>query len=518
MTRAPVAHAPRRAARLRGLLGGSLITALVLGSMPARADTMEQALIAAYANNPTLAAARADLRAVDENVPIQRAFGRPSINASASITEFLKQAQTNFINPDRAVNAGVDLSVPLYQGGAVRNGVRAAQERVAAGRADLRSTESVIFSQVVAAYMDVIGNEAIVSLSANQVEVLEINLQATSDRFEIGDLTRTDVAQSESRLALARGDLAEAQANLVGARERYVQLVGLAPTNLQPPPPLANLPAYVDDAVDTAVQNNPDVIAAVERAQAAGFDIRVVGADRLPRVDAFSQGSYQNFLGTLGPTGAEQTATTAQAGLRLTVPLFQGGLVAARRRQAQAQAASFLENAVAVERDVVQQARSAFTNWRAALAVIESSQVAVEAAELSLEGVQAENTVGNRTVLDILDAQRELLIAQVDLVSARRNAYVAAFTLLAAMGRAEARDLGLADDVPFYDPADNYERVAGKWWDWDSDPDPVVQSPRTVDIPAQSADVPTEDQAGSGAQEILEDTNKGEQPAVVPQP
>ncbi|WP_121116227.1 TolC family outer membrane protein [Croceibacterium ferulae] len=490
--------------------------------MPARADTLEQALIAAYTNNPTLNAARADQRAVDENVAIQRSFGRPSVNASVTITEFLKQAQTNFVNPDRAVNGGLDLAVPLFQGGAVRNGIRAAQERVAAGRADLRSTESVVFSQVVTAYMDVIGNEAIVALSANQVEVLEINLQATSDRFEIGDLTRTDVAQSESRLAVAQGDLENARANLVSARERYIQLVGLAPTDLQPPPPLADLPALVDDAVDVAVQNNPDVIAAIERAEAAGFDIRVVSADRLPRVDAFTQGGYQNFLGTLGSIPGEQEAqqsnTSLQAGLRLTVPLYQGGLAAARRRQSQAQAASALENAVAIERDVVQQARSAFSNWRAALAVIESSQVAVEAAELSLEGVQAENTVGNRTILDILDAQRELLIAQVDLVSARRNAYVAAFTLLAAMGRAEARDLGLADDVPFYDPADNYERVAGKWWDWDTDPDPVVQSPRTVDIPAQSADVPTEDQPGSGAQEILEDTNKGEQPAVVPQP
>ncbi|WP_081996277.1 TolC family outer membrane protein [Croceibacterium mercuriale] len=511
-----------RAVRLRGLAGGSLALALVLGGPPARADTLEQALIAAYTNNPTLNAARADQRAVDENVPIQRSAGRPTVNGTVTLIEFLKQAQVNFIAPERALNAGLDLAVPLYQGGAVRNGIRAAQERVAAGRADLRSTESVIFSQVVTAYMDVIGNEAIASLSANQVEVLEINLQATSDRFEIGDLTRTDVAQSESRLAIARGDLENARANLVGARERYIQLVGLAPTDLQPPPPLANLPLVVDDAVDVAVQNNPDVIAAIERAEAAGFDIRVAGAGRLPRLDAFTQGSYQNFLGTLGSvpgTGSSnQVATDLQAGVRLTLPLYQGGQFAAQRRQAQAQAASTLENAVAIERDVVQQTRSAFTSWRAALAVIESSQVAVDAAELSLEGVQAENTVGNRTILDILDAQRELLIAQVDLVTARRNAYVAAFTLLAAMGRAEARDLGLADDVPFYDPAANYERVQGKWWDWDTDPNPTVQSPRTVDIPAQAADVPTEDQAGSGAQDILEDTKAGEQPAVAPQP
>ncbi|WP_347304515.1 TolC family outer membrane protein [Croceibacterium sp. TMG7-5b_MA50] len=496
-------------------LAPAALGALALLASPAAADTLEQALIAAYQNNPVLEGARADLRATDENVPIQRAFGRPNVSSDVTYTEILKQAQTNFINPDRSVNAGVSLSVPLYRGGAVRNGIRAAQERVAAGRADLRATESAIFNQVVAAYMDVIGQEAIVALSRNQVEVLEVNLQATSDRFEIGDLTRTDVAQSESRLALARSDLAESQAALVGARERYVQLVGQAPITLEPPPPLPGLPANVDDAVDYAVTHNPDILASIERAQAAGYDIRVAGADRLPQVDAFTQGGYQNYLGTLGSIPGEasnpQTVTSAQAGVRLTLPLFQGGLVAAQRRQAQAQASSALENAVAIERDVVQQVRSAFTNWQAALAVIESSQVAVEAAELSLEGVQAENTVGNRTILDILDTQRDLQIAQVDLVSARRNAYVAAFTLLAAMGRAEARDLGLDGEVPLYDPAANYERVAGKWWDWDNDPDPVVQTSGTVDIPAQDAEIPTEEQPGTGANQILEDTQPVQQ-------
>ena len=183
-----------------------------------------------------------------------------------------------------------------------------------------------------------------------------------------------------------------------------------------------------------------------------------------------------------------------QGGLRLSLPLFQGGQVAARQRQAQAQAAATLEQVVATERDVVAQIRSAFSSWQAAMAIIASSQTAVDAAELSLEGVRAENTVGNRTILDILDAQQELLRAQVQLVTARRNAYVAGFSLLAAMGRAEARDLGLEGDVALYDPVENYERVRGNIWDWSRDPDPEVQSTRTVHVPPQDGAIPADRQ------------------------
>jgi outer membrane protein len=203
-----------------------------------------------------------------------------------------------------------------------------------------------------------------------------------------------------------------------------------------------------------------------------------------------------DYLGTLGsvPGAAapEQRQFSAQAGLRATIPLFQGGRPAAQERQAQARASAALENIIAAERDVISTTRSAFANWQASLAIIESNQAAVAAAELGLEGVRAENTVGNRTILDILDAQQELFRAQVQLVTARRNAYVAGFNLLAAMGHAEARDLGLDEFGPLYDPTDNYDRVRGNIWDWTMDPNPVTQSTRTVDIPAQDADIPAQ--------------------------
>ena len=479
----------RAAFRLATALAGAGLLA-----SPAMADTLKEALTQAYYDNPTLEAARAQQRATDENVVIQRAAGLPSLDSTGGFTEFIQQGGNTFTAPGRQATANINLGVPLYQGGAVKNGIRAAENRVEAGRADLRGTESAIFTQVVSAYMNVILNEALVSLSANNVEVLAINLEATSDRFEIGDLTRTDVAQSESRLALARGDLRSARANLVSAREDYIALIGEAPTNLQPPPPLPGLPGSPDEAVDVALDNNPDLIAARERAEAAGFDIEVAGAGRLPRLEVVGGPGYTNYLGSLGTvpgagTVADQDSLAIQAGLRFTLPFFQGGRVAAQQRQATAQAQAALEQVIATERDIIAQVRAAYSSWRAANAIIASSQAAVDAAALSLEGVRAENTVGNRTVLDILDAQQELLRAQVQLVTARRNAYVAGFSLLAAMGRAEARDLGLGEEGTLYDPIDNYDRVRDIIWDWQRDPDPMATSSRTVDIPAADGEV-----------------------------
>ncbi|TIX49128.1 TolC family outer membrane protein [Alteraurantiacibacter aquimixticola] len=471
----------------------ALLTCACMIAAPASAETLKDALWQAYTSNPQLEAARAQLRATDENVPIQRSSGLPSLTTSSTLTEFLKSSSTSFTSPERQLSANVDLGVPIYSGGSVRNGIRAAENRVEAGRADLRGSESALFSQVVAAYMDVIRNEAVVGLSSNNVDVLVINLEATTDRFEIGDLTRTDVAQSASRLALARSDFRSAQANLVSARENYIALVGSAPDDLQPPPPLPGLPTSPDDAVNVALEYNPDLIAARERAEASGYEIEVAGAGRQPRLEAFASGGYQNYLGTLdsipGTASASQTSTSAQAGLRLSLPIFQGGRVSAQQRQAQAQSSAALEQVIGTERNVIAQVRAAYSSWRAANAIIASTQAAVDAAELSLEGVRAENSIGNRQILDVLNAEQELLAARVQLVTARRNEYVAGFTLLAAMGRAEARDLGLDSEGPLYDPVANYDRSRDILLDWQSDPDPVATSTRTVDIPAQDGEV-----------------------------
>ena len=471
-------------------LAGMALGALALSSQ-AQAETLQGALAKAYENNPTLTAARAGQRANDENVPIQKASGLPSVGASVDYQENLVIPGNSFVAPGRVLSAGSQLSVPIYQGGAMRNAVKAAEYRVEAGQSDLRATEASIFSQVVGAYMDVIRDQAIVQLNQKNVAVLKTNLQASSDRFEIGDLTRTDVAQSQARLALAEGDLRGAEANLIRSRENYVKLVGDAPIDLQPPPALPNLPQSVEDAVAIALNNNPDIEAANQRINASRADIGAARAARMPKLSATLGGGYNNNLHSIpaGNTVAENTTKSAAAGLSLTLPIFQGGRPSAQVRQAQSRSSQAIETYVATERDVIAQTRGAYAAWQANERVIAATEQAVGANALSLEGVRAENSVGTRSILDILNAEQEYLNAQVQLVSAKRNSYVAAFSVLAAMGKAEARDLGIEGGA-LYDPAVNYRRVRGQIWDWADDPKPQQQATDTRSIPAADASVP----------------------------
>jgi outer membrane protein len=470
----------------------SVSLAAVALAMPASAETLREALAKTYTTNPTLNGARAGQRATDETVPLARANGLPDVTLSGAYTENLKTSSNNFNSPTRLASTQLNVSVPLYSGGAVRNSVRGAQARIKAGQADLRGTESDIFTATVSAYMDVLRDEAIVGLNQKQVRVLQTNLEATKDRFDVGDLTRTDIAQSEARLATAQSQLEGTEAQLITSRERYVQLVGSEPGRLEQPPSLPNLPDSVGGAVEKALADNPDIIAIKNNTDASRFDIKVARASRLPTVQAVGTGSYVNYLNSLGSSfpgvAISQSQTSASAGFQARMPLYQGGQPAAQIRQAQARSGQIMERAIEVERAIIAQTRSAYASWVASNAVIASSQKAVAANTLSLEGVRAENSVGNRSILDILNAEQELLQSQVQLVSARRNAYVAGFALLAAMGQAEAQDLGL-DGGPLYDPQVNYDRVRGKAWDWDNDPDPVVQSTRTVDTPAQNPSV-----------------------------
>lgn len=469
-----------------------LLAGIALAAVPALADDLRGALTLAYNTNPTLEAARAQQRAVDAGVPIARAAALPSLSGTATFSEFAKLATPSVTSPDRSFDAGATLSLPLYAGGAIRNSVRAAKTRVEAGRADLRAAESGVFGQTVAAYMDVLLGQRVVALNRNQVDVLKVNLQATRDRFEIGDLTRTDVAQSQARLSLAQGQARSAEASLTATRERYIQVVGKEPVDLQPPPPLPGLPDSAEQAMQTALDSNPDLLAARQRSKAAGFDSDAAGAGRLPKLSLFTSGNYTDYMGTNGGAASgvtKQGFSSATAGLRATIPLFQGGLPAAQKRQAEAREGATLEQEIGIERQVIAGVRAAYASWRATSEITATTQAAVDAATLSLEGVRAENTVGNRTILDILNAEQELLNAQVQLETARRNAYVAGFNLLAAMGKAEARDLGL-DGGTLYDPAVNYERVSDNVFDWANDPAPKAQATRTVDSKPQDGSVP----------------------------
>lgn len=470
---------------VRKFFTASLIAALMAGT--ASADTLREALVSAYQTNPTLMGQRETLKATDANVAIAKAAGRPQVSGTLGLNRNLSRSGIliDSTQTGPVVSGGLDLSYPLFNGGAVKNNVRAAKTRVEAGRATLRAVEGDVFTQAVTAYMDVIRDRAIVELNQNNVKVLETNLQATRDRFQIGDLTRTDVAQSEARLQLGRAQLATAEGTATASEARYRQVIGHQAGQLAAPPPLPPLPTMADEAVRIALSSNPDLVAISREAIAAGYDVRVAEAGRLPTLSGDLSATYINIINGTGTdpfTGKSNPSkgTTATIGLNARVPFFQGGLPAGRTRESQALEGQTLERVVETERAVVQATRAAFANYQAAQQTIQAQTVAVQANELALEGNKAEQSVGTRTIIEVLNAEQELLNSQVALVTAKRDAYVAGFTLLNAMGQAEAQDLGL-DGGPLYDPLGNYRRVANNWSDWASDPRHIAVATRTVD-------------------------------------
>ena len=410
----------------RKLILASTIAALMTGT--ASADTLREALVAAYQTNPTLSAQRENLKATDANVAIARAAGRPEIVGSLGLNRNLTRSGVilDLQGNDHNISLSGEAQVryPFFSGGAVKNSVRAAKSRVEAGRATLSAVEGDVFTQAVSAYMDVIRDRSVVELNQNNVRVLTTNLEATRDRFEIGDLTRTDVAQSEARLQLGRSQTAVSQGRLTASEATYRQIIGHAPGVLAPPPPLPPLPTTSDEAVRIALTDNPDLLSISRELVAAGYDVNVARAGRLPTVSATATGDYVNQLtGSTGisidpttgiPVRGGRTGTASAVGLTANLPIFQGGLPAARIRQAQALQGQAQEQLIATERAVVQTTRAAFAAYDAAQKAIQSSTVAVQANELALEGARAEQSVGTRTVLDVLNAEQELLNSQVD--------------------------------------------------------------------------------------------------------
>jgi outer membrane protein len=481
--------------RLLAAVSVATMTAMTMG-MTAHAETvsLRDALAKTYDANPTIMAERANLRSLDEGVAIARAGGRPTVNIDTGVNQDL--LTTNVLGGNgRVFSAGADVSLPIFAGGRIRNSVRAADTRVEAGRADLRATEGDIFTEAVAAYMDVIRDRVIVQLNENQVRVLDTNLQATRDRFEVGDLTRTDVAQSEARLALAQSNLATALGQLEASEENFLRVIGDVPGELQPPPPLPPLPGTADQATEVALANNADLASIAAQARAAGFDVAVARGARLPTISAVGTTRYNNALGTADeaagqPEGTLPNSTTNSGfGVSLVLPIYQGGAAGARVRQAQAFRSQLLEQSIAVERLIVANTRAAFAAHQAAQEAIQSNEIAVAANQLALEGTRAEQTVGTRNILDVLNAEQELLNSQVLLVTARRDAYVAGFQLLNTMGQAEAEDLNLDGGV-LYDPTVYYDRYSRSWSDWDDGPSPAPVSTRTVPADSNSPVTP----------------------------
>lgn len=433
------------------------VAILLLGAAPASAMTLEEALAAAYVGNPTLQAQRAALRATDEQVPQALSGWRPQVSVTGSAGRTWVDSRTaGDYNLDNRQAAG-QITQPVFRGFRTTNGVEAAENSVQAGRNQLTSVEQQILLNAVEIYSGVLRDQAVVELNANNEQVLRRQLGATRDRFQVGEITRTDVSQAESRVSGARASRIAAESQLMSSRATFQRIVGVPPEELAAPAQLPTLPQSLEETVALALEKQPDVLAAQFAARAAENGVDVVKGELLPEVSL--QASHSRGWETQTPGSRTYTS---QLTANLTVPLYQSGAVYSRVREAK-QVAS--QRRIQVDQAQVSAREAAVTAWEtlvAARAEIESRQAQVDAASTALEGVQREAQVGARTVLDVLDAEQELLDANVNLVRARHNERVAAFSLLSATGGLTAGNLGLP--VEIYDPSAHYESVRNQWF------------------------------------------------------
>jgi outer membrane protein len=486
--------------------GGALLVFafLVLSSFgrPACAETIEEALADAYLINPVLNAERARLRAIDEEVSFAKSGLRPFIFGTAD---------TSFLNTQTSVNQGggstqpssvglltgpvnqafptnaptttgaiplsdafgagnaqeddgvtnprgyaVNLTQPLFEGFRNLNAIRQAKSTVQAAREALRTVEQTVLLDAATAYVNVVRDQAIVRLRENDVSVLTEQLKATKDRFDVGEVTRTDVAQAEARRSEALAILAAAQANLKTSRAAYEQVVGHPPGKLVTPASIRHLlPSTLDEAMTLGDGENPIILATVYNEEASLYAVERIMGEMLP--DAQLEVSYEKRF-DLGSTIDSQESTRVLG--RLNVPFYQGGGVSARVRQAKEtnnQLKKEVEDArLRVHADVI-------ANWgilQSSGPAITSAEAAVAANKIALTGVREEEKVGQRTTLDVLDAQRELLNSQIGLVTALRDRVVAEYALYTAVGRMDGQTLGLP--VPYYDPIQHYDIIKNK--------------------------------------------------------
>ncbi len=451
----------KRGTRIATAVALAAMLVVHLPAVDAQAESLRQALTAAYKFNPRLDAERSNLRATDEEVPRALSGYRPQIFGSADVgyqrTETRGGVDGRSVSETNPRGYGVDLSQPLFRGFRTLNTVREAEAVVRAARANLRIIEQSVLLEAVIAYADVVRDQAVVRLRENNVNVLTRELRATQDRFSVGEVTRTDVAQAEARRAGAVSALDLARANLRTSRAAYERVIGHPPSNLMEPNVPENLlPRSQQEAMATASQENPNIVAALYREQAARHVVDRIWGELLPevRVDA----SYDRRFGQGNVDESETTAVTG----RLTVPIYQGGEVSARVRQAKHTHVTRLQEVEQFRTEALADVVASWARLEASRAQLTSDIAQVEASRVALAGVREEERVGQRTLLDVLNAELELLNAEVNLVTTRRDLVVSAYTLLSSVGRLHAEHLGLGAAV--YDPEAHYHEIRRKWW------------------------------------------------------
>ncbi|MCK0070566.1 TolC family outer membrane protein [Kordiimonas laminariae] len=446
----------------RGIVSLVAMTTVLTGSYAASAETLKEALAAAYSSNPQLMAQRAALRATDENVSQAKAGFLPTVtgNYQYSKTDGERSQGTNALDID---NTDKSLSVTarqnFFNGFQDRNAVQQAKAGVKAGRAQLQNVEQQVLLEAVTAYMNVVRDQAVVDLNQNNVQVLERQLQASQDRFRVGEVTRTDVAQSEARLENAKSQLLSAEATRAASRAQYQRVIGLQPAGLSTPEQKPTLPSSLDDAIEIAMELSPGVKTAVENEKAAKYSLNRTKGALLPTVNGQLTYSNRNSTGIDGQFGIDITSETDVVSytVTLSVPLYSGGARHSQIRQAKQVRSQRLMEIRQAERVAQENVFVAWDQYRAATGQIKSTQASVRANEIALEGVRQEAFVGSRTTLDVLNAEQELLNSRVSYVRAQRDEFVAAYNLIAATGQLTARDLGLG--VSVYNEARYYDKV-----------------------------------------------------------
>lgn len=440
---------------------------VALGGAPVSAESLHDAFAAAYASNPTLISARAGVRATDEGVPQARAGMLPNVTATATVghTELsINGARSGGSANPRTV--GLNASQVLYDGGRTFNAIDSAVSSVDAARSRLIDTEQNVLLQVVTSYMNVRRDQQFVDLARNNVRVISEQLRAAQDRFDVGEVTRTDVSQAEARLAQSQAALAAREGALARSYQAYGRVVGAPPGALDEPPPLPQLPPTVADAVTEGLDNHPLVKAARYTEEGARSDIAQAQGALLPTVTLTGSVTYGEDQ-SASPNGISAGTTQAQVQLQASVPLYQGGAAYSRIRQAQALQSQSMVQIHETSRAIQELVENAWSDLMTARIAIRAGRQQVAAAQLAYEGVREEAKLGARTTLDVLDAEQELLNARSDLVSSLRDEYVAGYSVLASIGRLTVQGMGV--DVAPYDPGQNYETVNDRLFGFERD-------------------------------------------------
>lgn len=442
-------------------LTAALLSATVLTSTPSMAETIFGAMAKAYERNSTVNADRAGVRVTDEGVAIAKSGYRPTVSATGNLSSTYTRQDGGESGRADVGQFGIEVNQLLFDGFTTRNTVASAKTQVLAARENLRNSQQNLLFSAAQAYMDLYLARQIVVLRQKNLEFLDEQLRAARARFDVGEGTRTDVAQAEASKASAIATLSAAKSDAQIAESTYIQTVGAEPGRLSPAAMASkSLPKSMEQGFSIATNNHPAILATQFAVDSAGYDVKAREGQLLPQV-SLNGAITRNEIFAPGIGNQTTDSTQASAGIQVTIPIYSGGRTSAQVRQSK-ETLGQRRIEVDVARDQVRQAiAQAYSQMASAKAQIIAQRSVVAAAELALNGVIEERKVGQRTTLDVLNAQADVLTGQVSLAQAERDSVVASYAVLLAVGRLNPSQIGL--QVAEYRPEEHYEAVKDKW-------------------------------------------------------